>query len=488
MTKEVPETTEEYIEAMKAEIHTLLPRLIDHGLDDSKGLLRVACPEGSDTISNQPTLNDKNIINHLAIPAHEKSISRVLEECSSIFDTRVVTQHPHFFSFIPSTMLPISWVADLVVNAFNPHVGGSFAGSSCDIIEKSLMKWLASKVGFPPDEAAGLSVSGGSMANFMALTAARDKFIHKTEDHYRAVIYVSEHSHFSIAKAARILGFGQHQVCQIPGHKPQELASSILKDRAAGRIPMALVATLGSTLTGSIDPIPEIASVTSESDVWLHIDGAYGSSVLLSASYSHLAKGVEQADSLTWGAHKWLFTSYGCGMLFVRNKQCLARSFSAHSDFLDNGGRQENFEFWDLSLELTRPARAMRLWFTLRALGTDRIGEMIDRGVELAEEAETVFRSLGNWKILSGAQMAILVVRYEPTDSSEKYLNDLNKRIGDVALERNVAAVQTIEFEEMLALRLCIINPRLASRDLTSILHTLDEIAIEMNAGRVLVQ
>ncbi|CAG8396570.1 unnamed protein product [Penicillium salamii] len=449
--------------------------------------MRVACPEGTDRISKQPTPSDKNIVSHLAIPEQAKSISRVLQECASIFESRVATQHPNFFSFVPSTMLPVSWLADLIINAFNPHVGGSLAGSTCDIVEKSLMSWLASRIGFPPDGAAGLSVSGGSMANFMALTAARDKIVPRTEDHHLAVIYVSGDTHFSISKAARILGFGRDQVCQIPGLEPQTLATSILDDRAAGRIPMAIVATLGSTSTGSIDPISEVAAVASENNIWLHVDGAYGASILLSASYAHLAQGVEKADSLTWDAHKWLFTSYGCGMLFVRDKQCLARSFAAHSGFLDAGGRQENYEFWDLSLELTRPARAMRLWFILRTLGTDRIGEMIDRGVRLAEEAEAILLALPHWKIMSQAQMGIIVVRFVSINTPDNDLGDQNRKIANVALERNVAAVQTVEFDHKVALRLCIINPRLTSRNLKDILYALDEIAIELKEEGVML-
>ncbi|KAJ5327782.1 PLP-dependent transferase [Penicillium brevicompactum] len=480
MTRESLDNIER-IQTLRAEIHNLLPHLIDHGLDNTEGLLRIACPEESDAIFAQPDPKDKEKIKHVAIPRQATSISEVLQECALIFESRVATQHPNFFSFIPSTMLPVSWVADLIVSAFNPHVGGSLAGSSCDVVEKSLMSWLVSKIGFPSDEATGLSVSGGSMANFMALTAARDKVIEGAENHHLAVIYVSENNHFSITKAARILGFSESQVRQIPGLCPRSLATSILEDKAAGRIPMAVVATLGSTTTGSIDPISEIADVVSKYDVWLHIDGAYGSSIILSASYAHLASGVEKADSLSWDAHKWLFTSYGCGMLFVRNRKCLARSFSAHSDFLDNGGRLENYEFWDLSLELTRPARAMRLWVILRTLGTKTIGQMIDRGVQLAEEAEAILRDRTHWNIVSPAQMAIVVVRFQPETVPDRELDHLNQKIADVSLERNVVAVQTVHLDKMLALRMCIINPRLTSQNLKKVLDTLDAIAIELS-------
>jgi glutamate/tyrosine decarboxylase-like PLP-dependent enzyme len=477
MTQGTPHSIEAQVEAMKAEIYELLPRLVDDSSDGTQGLLRIACPDPSDPILKEPSTEESAKIKALAVPGDPITIAQVLDECASIFRCRAMTQHPSFFSFIPSTMLPVSWLADVVINAFNAHVGGHFAGSGCNDVEKSLMGWFISKIGFPAEEAVGLTVSGGSMANLMAMTAARDKAISRPEDHHRAIIYVSDASHFSIAKTARILGFSGKQIRQISGLQPDSLADSIRDDRALGLIPMVVVATLGSTPTGSIDPLSEVAEVAAKSDVWLHIDGAYGSSILLSSSYRHLANGVEKADSITWDAHKWLFSTYGCGMLFVRDKKCLAHSFAAHSEFIDVAGREADYEYWDLSLELTRPARAMRLWFILRILGTRLVGQMLDHGVHLAEEAEAALRVRKYWKIKSPAQLAILVFRYEPNGHTESEVDLLNEKIADVALDENTAAIRTIRLKGQTAMRMCIINPRLTTEQLAAIIDALDHIA-----------
>ncbi|OQE31954.1 hypothetical protein PENSTE_c001G09067 [Penicillium steckii] len=467
------------IEDMQAEIHHLLPWLIHHGMDDPQGLLRFACPDPSDPIQGQLTSKSAAETKDLAVPEDSMPIRDVINEFYSITRSRVLTHHPKFFSFIPSTMLPISWLADIVVSAANPHLGGRLAGSSCNLVEENLMTWFITKIGFPVDDAVGLSVSGGSMANFMALTAARDEHIRGVENHSRAVIYVSEHTHFSISKTARVLGFSPDQVREIPGLQPDVLAYVIRNDKKAGLVPMAVVTTLGSTVSGKIDPIPEVAEVSREHNIWLHIDGAYGSSIILSPSHHELARGIEKANSVTWDAHKWLFSSYGCGMLFVRNKTSLMRSFSAHSDFLDGSGREAEAEFWDLGLELTRPARAIRLWFILRVLGSHQIGRMIDRGIDMAKEFETRFRSLKDWSVLSPAQMAILIVRFQPEGKDETDIDGLNQRIADDALEKNIAAVQIVRFDGHSCLRMCVINPRLASTDPESIVNAMADIAID---------
>lgn len=167
-------------------------------------------------------------------------------------------------------------------------------------------------------------------------------------------------------------------------------------------------------------------------------------------------------------------------MLFVHDKLCLARSFAVQSKFIDVG-RKAELESWDLGLELTRPARAMRLWFVPRALGTQRIGEMIDHGVHMVEEVEAVLRARPHWEIESPAQMAILVLRFEPDGHTESEISRLNERIADVALQENVAFIRTILFEGQTAMGMCIIHPRLTTVQMVATIDALDKIAIRLS-------
>ena len=267
--------------------------------------------------------------------------------------------HPRFYGFIPSPASPLSFVGDMLTTGFNAHSGSWMQSSGPAAIEQGLIAWLAQRAGLP-DSAGGLFVSGGSMANLTGLMLARDRML-PLEDRRRGVIYLSSQTHSSIAKGLGVLGFLPDQICKI-GVDPERrldvaaLAEAITADQAIGRLPFAVVASCGTTNTGSIDDLHAVADLAARERLWLHVDGAYGASVALSGHHRSLIDGLGRADSLSWDAHKWLFQTYGCGMVLVRDRTHLPESFATSAEYLqDATAGDDTPNFWDYGIELPAP-------------------------------------------------------------------------------------------------------------------------------------
>ncbi|KAI0476357.1 PLP-dependent transferase [Xylariaceae sp. FL0804] len=430
--------------------------------------------------------------------AGPRPLGDVLREAYEIFAYRMPMDHTRAASFITAPASPLSWLGALLTAGFNAHAGSWLQSSGPSAVEDELVAWLARRAGLQPEPdgdgdggnviAGGIFASGGSMANLTAMAVARDTKLGRSAPAYQTgVAYASTQTHASVAKGLRVLGFAEDRIRRIDVDDhfrldPAALRRQVEADAAAGLRPFLVVASLGTTNTGSIDDLPALASVARERDLWLHVDGAYGASVVLSNSHWHLARGLEQVDSLSWDAHKWLFQTYDTGILLVRSRELLLRTFanSNSAEYLRDALAGGPPNFWDLGPELTRPARAMKLWLTLRVLGSDAIGAMIDRGFALAETLETRLRSLPGWEIISPAQLAIVVFRYAPTGLSDTAADEANRAISREAIARNVACILTTGIGGKTVLRTVTIQPDLTEIDVTGIVDRLDEIAREV--------
>ena len=209
-----------------------------------------------------------------------------------------------------------------------------------------------------------------------------------------------------------------------------KLTEAIREDLAAGRKPFAVIATAGTTNTGSIDPLDQIAQICQEYNLWMHVDGAFGASLLLSPRYRGQLKGIERSDSMSWDAHKWLMQTYGCSMVLLRDRSKLLQSFSTHPEYLrDAETSDDNPNFWDLGPELTRPARGLKLWITLQVMGSEGLGRVIEHGCKMAQLAEKTIMEYPHWEMISHAQQGIVNFRYAPTHATEQELDLLNLQI-----------------------------------------------------------
>jgi L-2,4-diaminobutyrate decarboxylase len=464
--------------------------------DFCNSFLRARSRARQSNIINVADEKEVAAIRALATPtAQGQPTGQTIHDMLRIMSNSVVMDHPGFFGFIPSPVDDTSLLGDIISTMFNAHAGSWLQSSGPSAVEDTILKWLAQKAGFPAT-AGGVFVSGGSIANLTAIVAARDAKL-TFEQRTKAVIYLSEETHSSVQKGLGIAGFHKSQTRRIECDEsfrlsPRSLREAIAADRQAGLVPFLIVATCGLTNTGGVDPLHAIADVAGAEDLWLHVDGAYGASVLLSNEHKHLAEGVGRAHSLSWDAHKWLFQTYACGVILVRDVRHLYQSFATSASYIQdaNEATATDVNFWSRGVELTRPVRAMKLWFTLQTLGLDRMGALIDHGIRLAETAEQAFRQLDNWKVVTPAQLAIVNFAFVAslTTSAGEVVEDLslservNVEISKRAILRNIAAPLTTRLRGKLNLRMCTISPALSPERLLEIVNALDSLATEILA------
>lgn len=425
-------------------------------------------------------------IKQIGISKGGRPVDEVIAEMSKeVYRYRGDANHPRFFGFVPGPASSVSWLGDIMTSAYNIHAGGSKLAPMVNCIEQEVLRWLCEQVGFTKNPG-GVFVSGGSMANITALTAARDCKLND-ENLHLGVAYVSDQTHSSVAKGLRIIGIPNSRIRSVATNSAFQMDTDMLKemiakDKENGLIPFVVIGTAGTTNTGSIDPLEEIADICANNNMWFHIDGAYGASVLLSPKYKYLLKGTELADSISWDAHKWLFQTYGCAMVLVKDIKHLFHSFHVNPEYLkDVEGDMEHINTWDIGMELTRPARGLKLWLTLQVLGTRLIGSAIEHGFQLAEWAEEALNELDNWEVISKAQLAMLNFRYAADDLTDEQMDLLNEKVSEKIVESGYAAVFTTILNGKKVLRICALHPETTRDDMRTTIHLLDTYARELH-------
>ena len=458
--------------------------------DAVKDFVHDFCQE-KHNIHTQPVIQEADPlqlekIKKIGIPEKGRPVEEVVNEMQNeVFKYSGNPNHPRFFGFIPGPASCVSWLGDIMTSAYNIHAGGSKIAPVINCVEQEVIRWLASQAGFG-ETAGGLFVSGGSMANITALTAARDKKL--TEDTlHLGVAYVSDQTHSSVAKGLRIIGITESRIRSIPTDEQfrmrmDALEDAISQDLAQGLIPFVVIGTAGTTNTGSVDPLEEISAICKKYEMWFHVDGAYGGSVLLSPKYKHLLQGVELADSLSWDAHKWLFQTYGCAAVIARDIKDLYRSFHVNPEYLKDVESNSDFvNMWDIGIELSRPARGLKLWMTLQVLGSETMGSAIEQGFKLAAIAEESISQKENWEIISPARMSTLNFRYAPEDLSEEQKDELNRRVSARLISSGYAAMYTTILNGKTVLRLCALHPETTKEDVQTTVQLLDKYAREIH-------
>jgi glutamate/tyrosine decarboxylase-like PLP-dependent enzyme len=328
------------------------------------------------------------------------------------------------------------------------------------------LDWLRELLGLPKGTE-GVTTSGGSLANLTALAAARSA-------EGPGVCYMSDQTHSSIPRGLTALGFTADQVRVLPADEQMRLpvaalAAAIREDRSAGRRPGFVVANAGTTNTGAVDPLVEIAALARREGLWLHIDGAYGASAALCEAGRRVLGGLELADSVVLDPHKWLFQPYDLACLLVTRPGILKGAFHMAPDYLADVTAVSNDEvdFRDRSLELTRRPRALKLWLSFRVYGADRMSSAVARGIALAEYAQRLIASDQDWRVVTPAQLGIVTFARRGAGRREHHATLAGIR------EDGYAHITTTSVGGQAALRLCTINPRTTDRDVAETLERL---------------
>ena len=383
--------------------------------------------------------------------------------------------HPRFLAFIPSSPTWASVLASFLISGYNVFQGTWLESSGPSQIEVTVLDWFREWLGYPA-EGSGVLTSGGSAANLLAIVTARET----AGNPERGTVYLSEQSHGSVARAARVAGIHPErirlveadEVCRIV---PASLRAAIRRDRAAGMHPFLAVGNAGTTNTGAIDPLAELADIAREEGLWYHVDAAYGGFAILDPEVRPLMSGLERSDSATLDPHKWFFQPYETGCLMVRDPALLERAFRIAPDYLQDaawGPRHVNF--CDRGVQLTRIFRALRVWLSVQRYGLAAHRAAISRAIALARGAETRIRELGELELLAPQSLGMVCFRYRGSGGvPDEELDDLNRRIQGEIVNSGFAMMSSTQLQGRLSLRFCVLNVRTTAEDLA---RTLDRI------------
>lgn len=416
-----------------------------------------------------------------AMPANEV-LDLVLK---NVMTQSNIMSHPQSYSFVPGPSNYISVMSDTLATGFNIFSGGWVGSPAAATIEIVTINWLLKLFNFKVKKGGGIFTSGGSMANLTALATARK--VKCGEDFSKAVIYLSDQAHSSNIKAISILGFKKEQVRIIPTDMEfkfsiNKLKNAIARDKLEGLQPFCLVASSGTTNTGTIDPLDELACICKIEDIWLHVDGAFGAAAILSKNGKKILKGVEKADSLTIDPHKWLFQPYEIGCLLVQNHKWLKGTFSEKATYLrDIEGNESEINFYDHGIELTRNFRALKFYMSVKTFGLKAFRKAIDYNIKLAERVEAELRQSTTWEVVSPATLAIINFRYHPVGQkfTDRKLDQINQKISAKVLASKEALLVTTMLQGQVVLRMCLINPRTTMEHIKSTLELCEKFAIE---------
>ncbi len=330
--------------------------------------------------------------------------------------------------YVPGGGVYFAALADYLADVTNRYAGVYFANPGAVELENLLISWMADITGYPAS-ASGNLTSGGSIANMIGIVAAREAFQAKAADFHRLVVYTTEQLHHSATKSLRILGLAEAPVRFIPIDErfrmlPEQLDRAIRKDRKAGLKPWLIMASAGTTDTGAVDPLEEIAAIAREHDLWYHIDGAYGAFFVLTAHGRKILQGIGESDSLVMDPHKGLFLPYGTGAVLVRDRDVLYRAHQYQANYMQDAVAPEGaLSPADLSPELTKHFRGLRMWLPLKLHGLQPFRAALEEKLLLTRYFHQRLAELEGFEMGPEPDLSITTFRYIPAHGDPDEFN-----------------------------------------------------------------
>lgn len=387
-------------------------------------------------------------------------------------------QNGRFFGYVLGSGEAVAAVADMLASVLNQNVTAWRSAPAATTLERTVVGWLAQAIGCSGFR--GSLTGGGSAANLMALTMARESRLPANEVGMRGltqgVVYASEQVHMSIPKSIALLGIGRESLRLIATDDdfriiPVELEQAIQRDKREGKIPIAVVASAGTVNTGAIDPLSEVAAIAGRHDLWMHIDGAYGALAAIAAPGKFT--GMNLADSLSLDPHKWLYQPLDCGCLLYRDVNAAQTAFAHTGDYAKalTNDPVEGFAFFEESVELSRRCRALRLWLSLRYHGLRAFHAAVQKDLDLAQRLANAITKQPDLQLLAPVELSAVCFRYTGTEFlSEDELNRYNADILKRVVQRGRVYLSNASLRGRFCLRACIVNHRSSADDVDSVI------------------
>ncbi len=441
----------------------------DAALDTAFAILREAW-EGFDTARPGQPPPSENTLELLSqdLPPVGVGALRALREVEALLDQSLAQSRPRFFGYVGSAGLEVGVLAEALSAAHDVNLASVAAAAT--LVEQQTIRWVGEFVGF--GRVSGVVTSGGMLSNLTALATARERALpgsRRTGLDGRGTLYVSTEAHSSVDRSAELLGLGSDSIRAIPidAHRRMDVAAldeSLRRDKADGRVPVAVVATAGTTLTGAVDPLRQIAGVCREHGVWFHVDGAYGLPAAATRTAAHLFDGIDLADSATIDAHKWLFVPKACGILLVRDADALRETFGHAASYMVDA--EENPV--DRTLEYSRPFRSLKLWTAFRAHGADAFRDALEENLRLAQYLANLVREIPQLELIVEPQLSTVPFRRLPIRGS---VDRHNSAIAHRMQQEGDAYITSAIVDGITVLRPCITNFRTSADDVRALIE-----------------
>lgn len=394
-------------------------------------------------------------------PEHGRDAESVIDQVvQNVLPYAARLDHPRFFGFIPSSPTWPSVLADFLASGFNINSCTWLVSSGTSELELVVTDWMRSWIGYP-ETAGGLVTSGGSAASLEALVAARDAANSPT----LPAVYMSDQSHSALKRAASVIGVRRENIRLVHTDDDfkmdvTELRRLVHEDRSAGLHPIAVCANAGSPSTGSIDPLRSLADFCSSEGIWLHVDAAYGGFAMVTEEGKEQLDGIERADSVGLDAHKWFFQPYEAGALLVKDLVHLENAFAMGHDVLQDtvwGANHPNFA--DRGLQLSRAARALKIWMSVHTFGISEFRAAIQSGMDLARRAMVYIEASPTLELMTQASLSIVCFRVNPGDGiDEESLDEVNRKVLALLFWDELAFISSTTLKGVFSLRMCILN------------------------------
>jgi aromatic-L-amino-acid decarboxylase len=409
-----------------------------------------------------------------------------LHELNSIIQNSRA-QNARFFGYVLGSGEPVAAAADLLASVLNQNVTAWRSSPAAVTIEKAVVSWLAEAIGCGGFE--GSLTGGGSSANTMALAMAREAKLQANAEGIgsrRGVVYASEEVHMSIPKAIALLGLGRENLRLVPTDEsfrmiPEQLEQLLLRDHAAGSVPVAIVASAGTVNTGAVDPLAQLSAIARRHGAWLHVDGAYGA--LAAIAVPNRFAGLPLADSISLDPHKWLYQPLDCGCLLYRDANAARKAFSHTGDYARvlNDDPIEGFAFFEESVELSRRFRALKLWLSLRYHGQDAFRQSIKNDLAHARRLAEAIVEQPQLELVAPLELSAVCFRYLGNGGvSQAELNRLNSRILKRVNERGRVYLSNATLRGKFCLRACVVNHRTTDADMDAVVPEILSVAAEL--------